>query len=131
MEQGIVAALVSGRGDPPADVDVVAVGKVGGERGSAAERVEVAAADVAVLCVVDGVGEGLLVAELALVPDEVDEVAVGGDRFGWPGSTTRLADQVDAGADAGYVVVEVVSVDRPRLEFAIDEAGRDVGASRH
>src|SRR5215471_12720679 len=68
VQGGVVAALVGGRGDPPADVDVVAVCELGGEGGAAAERVEVAAADVAVLGVVDGVCVRAVVAELALVP---------------------------------------------------------------
>jgi hypothetical protein len=90
--------LVGGWCDPSADVDVV-VEELGGQLCAPAERVEVAAAEVVPVRVVDGVGEGVAFSELALVPDEVDEVVLFVDGPGGPAAASRLLDQRDARVD--------------------------------
>ena len=52
-------------------------------------------------------GERLAVAELTLVPDQVDVVEVLGDRFCGPATASGTPDQLEAGVDPGYVVLQI------------------------
>src|SRR4051812_23811758 len=115
-------ALVAVRRHPPADVHVVRH-ELLGELGAPPHRIEVATAEVAVRPV-DGVGERRAVAELQLVPDEVDEVELLGDGPVGPAPAARPPDQVEAGVDALDVVAQVVTRDGAGLDVVVDQPGR-------
>jgi hypothetical protein len=71
--------------------------------------------------VTDGVGERVALAELTLVPDEVDVVEVPGYRLGRPGPAARPADQLEAGVDALDVVAQAVSGERAGADVVVGE----------
>jgi hypothetical protein len=126
----VVPLLVGGRGDPPADVDVVAQ-QVGRQRRASSERVQVAASEVLPAGVVDRVGERATVPELAFVPDQVDEVVVGSDRAGGPASAAGAPDYVEAGVDSADVLVEIGAADRVRANVVVTQLPRSDVAVRH
>src|SRR3954454_6916785 len=71
VELLVVATIEGVRSHPPSDVDVV-VHELRAQLGAPPHRVQVAAAEVADLVVVDGFRKGRSFSELLLVPDEVD-----------------------------------------------------------
>ena len=82
--------------------------------------------------VVHGVGERVPVAELGLVPDEVDVVVLLADGPGRPGAPAGPPDEVQAGVDAVHVVVQVGAADRPGADVLVGElGGRAVARGEH
>src|SRR4051794_30383482 len=113
VELFVVPAPVGVRGHPPADVDVEAR-ELFGQRFASSHWVEVRASEISALGVVDGVCERVALAELELVPDQVDEVELLGDGFAWPFPAASAPDQLNAGVDPSYVVMQVLARDYPR-----------------
>src|SRR3954462_1954340 len=101
----VLATLVRVRSDPPARVDVMPQ-QLSGQRGTSTDGIQVTATDVLPAGAVRGVGERLTLAELALVPDEIDKVELLRDRLARPWTAAGPADEVEAGIDAVYVVGE-------------------------
>src|SRR5215217_1742127 len=104
MQLLVVAALVGDGSHPPADVHVVAE-EILGQLSAPPHRIEVATAEVTAVAVADGVGEGVSLAELELMPHEVDVVPLLGDRLGRPAAAARSLNQLETRVDAPYVVV--------------------------
>ena len=121
----VVARLVGVGCDPPADVDVVA-GERLGELATASHRIEIGAAEVPAVGVSEHVRERIPLAELALVPDQVDEVEVGGDRLLRPPAAAGAPDQVEAGVDPAHVVVEVRTAEHRRHDVLVGEPKRRI-----
>jgi hypothetical protein len=120
VQLGVVAASVGVRGHPLAHVNVVAE-KFLSERPAPAHRIQVAAAAVLPCGVIHGVGERAALAELTLVPDEVDVVEVLGYRLGRPAPAARSTDQLEAGVDASDVVAQVVPGERAGADVVVGE----------
>ena len=75
--------------------------------------------------VVDGVGERVAFAELAFVPDQIDEVEFGAHRLRRPTPAPRSMDEFDAGVDPLDVVVEMGAADHLGADVLVPQfAGR-------
>jgi len=95
-----------------------------GELGAAAHRVEVGAAEVSTVGVAQHIGERVPLAELALVPDEVDEVELGRHGLLRPPPAAGAPDQVEAGVDPAYVIVEVLAAEHAGHDVLVDQSPR-------
>src|SRR6266571_5735953 len=122
VELLVVALLIGGGGDPPADVDVVAQ-DVGGEWGASSQRGQIGASQVSPAGVVDRVGERTAVAEFTLVPDQVYVVVAGCHRPGGPRAAAGASDDLDAGIDPADVLVEICAADRMRADVVVAQLG--------
>ncbi|KAK7920918.1 hypothetical protein PG985_008940 [Apiospora marii] len=104
-----MAARIRVARHPPADIHVVG-GELGlHQRRAGAHGVEVEAADVGAVAggIVHDVGEAVEIAELALVPGQVQQVELLGQLLLRPRAAPCLVDQAAAGVDGCQVLSDV------------------------
>jgi hypothetical protein len=80
--------------------------------GATSHRVQVAASEVVAAGVVRVVGERVALAELAFVPDQIDQVEAVADRLCRPATAPGSLDEPNAGIGAPHIVLQVVATAR-------------------